>query len=174
MTACGALRSFDSRRLRRFNAHRSCSSENRLRARRRGAGPDPGRGELRSGAFIGRVTSVDVPNRSDLSLSAVAYAVAVADYYLVTRAKGPAWDHSRRRREQAGWDEHAAFMDALVDDGLIVLGGPVGEGDGEDTLAVIDAESEAVIRERLAEDPWPSEMLVIKSIEPWSVWLRRE
>jgi hypothetical protein len=65
-------------------------------------------------------------------------------------------------------------MDALVDGGFIVLGGPVGEGDGEDTLAVIDAESEVVIRERLAEDPWPSDMLAIKSIEPWSVWLRRE
>jgi hypothetical protein len=34
---------------------------------------------------------------------------AVADYYLVERAKGPAWDHSRGTREQAGWDEHAAL-----------------------------------------------------------------
>jgi hypothetical protein len=53
----------------------------------------------------------------------------VADYYLVERAKGPAWDHSRERREQAGWDEHAAFMDALADEGFVVLGGPIGDGD---------------------------------------------
>jgi uncharacterized protein YciI len=98
----------------------------------------------------------------------------VADYYLVTRAKGPAWDDSRRRREQAGWDEHAAFMDALVEEGFVVLGGPVGEGDGDDTLQVVDAESESAIRSRLAEDPWGEDMLKTKSIEPWSVWLRRE
>lgn len=98
----------------------------------------------------------------------------MAGYYLVTRAKGPAWDHSRGRREQAGWDEHAAFMDALVDDGFVVLGGPVGEGDGDDTLQVVDAESESAIRSRLAEDPWGEDMLKTKSIEPWSVWLRRE
>jgi uncharacterized protein YciI len=98
----------------------------------------------------------------------------VADYYLVMRAKGPAWDHSRRRREQSGWDEHAAFMDALVDEGFVVLGGPVGEGDGDDTLQVVDAESELAIRSRLAEDPWGEDMLMTKSIEPWSVWLRRE
>jgi uncharacterized protein len=97
----------------------------------------------------------------------------VADYYLVRRAKGPSWDHSRGRREQAGWDEHAAFMDGLVDDGFVVLGGPVGEGEGEDTLQVVEAESEATVRSRLAEDPWGEDMLVTKSIEPWSVWLRR-
>jgi hypothetical protein len=26
-------------------------------------------------------------------------------------------------REQEGWDEHARFMDALVDDGFVLLGG---------------------------------------------------
>jgi uncharacterized protein YciI len=96
----------------------------------------------------------------------------VADYYLVTNAKGPAWDHSRRRREQAEWDEHAAFMDRLVDDGFIVLGGPVGEGDGEDTLLIVDAESEQAVRSRLAEDPWADGVLTVASVKPWSVWLR--
>jgi uncharacterized protein YciI len=96
----------------------------------------------------------------------------VADYYLVRQAKGPAWDHSLPRREQAGWDEHAAFMDSLVEEGLVVLGGPVGEGDGEDVLLVLDAESEAAIRARLTDDPWPADMLIIARVEPWSVWLR--
>jgi uncharacterized protein YciI len=96
----------------------------------------------------------------------------VADYLLVKLARGPAWDHSRRRREQDGWDEHAAFMDALTEEGVVVLGGPVGEGDGEDVLLVADAESEAAIRARLAEDPWADDVLTVKSVEPWSVWLR--
>jgi uncharacterized protein YciI len=96
----------------------------------------------------------------------------VADYYLVERAKGPAWDHSKGRREQAGWDEHAAFMDALTEEGVVILGGPIGEGDGENTLAVVDVDSEAAIRARLADDPWGEDMLTIVRVEPWSVWLR--
>jgi uncharacterized protein len=96
----------------------------------------------------------------------------VADYYLVERAKGPAWDHTRGRREQAGWDEHAAFMDALAGEGFVVLGGPIGEGDGENVLLVVAADGEATIRARLAEDPWPDELLRIESIRPWSVLLR--
>jgi uncharacterized protein YciI len=96
----------------------------------------------------------------------------VADYYLVKEAPGPAWDHARGRRAQDGWDEHAAFMDALTEEGIVVLGGPVGEGDGEDVLLVVDVESEAEIRSRLADDPWVDDLLTIKSVEPWSVWLR--
>jgi uncharacterized protein YciI len=96
----------------------------------------------------------------------------VADYYLVELARGPAWDHSRRRREQAGWDAHAAFMDALAAEGIVILGGPVGEGEGEDVLLVVDVESEAALCERLSEDPWAHDLLTIKSVEPWSVWLR--
>ena len=97
----------------------------------------------------------------------------MADYFLVTHAKGPAWDHARGRREQRGWDEHAAFMDALAEEGVVLLGGPVGEGDGEVTLLVVDVESEAAIRRRLADDPWMDTVLSIASVEPWSVWLRR-
>ena len=96
----------------------------------------------------------------------------MADYYLVTLARGPAWDHSRRRREQVGWDEHAAFMDALTEEGVVVLGGPVGEGDGESSLLVVDVDSEAAIRARLADDPWAGSILTIASVQPWSVWLR--
>jgi uncharacterized protein len=96
------------------------------------------------------------------------------DYFLVERGKGPSWDHSRPRRRQAGWDEHAAFMDALAEQGFVVLGGPIGEGDGDNALMVIDAESEDVVRARLAEDPWGEDMLTIESVRPWSVWLRAD
>jgi uncharacterized protein YciI len=98
----------------------------------------------------------------------------VADYFLVERAKGPAWDHSKPRREQAGWDAHAAFVDALAEEGSIVLGGPIGEGDGDNALMIVDAENEADIRARLAEDPWQQDMLVTETVRPWSVWVRAE
>jgi uncharacterized protein len=98
----------------------------------------------------------------------------VADYYLVRQAKGAAWDHSRPRREQDGWEEHAVFMDGLVEDGFVVLGGPVGEGDGDDAVLVVEAESEADVRARLGADPWAQEMLYQRSIEPWTIFLRRD
>jgi uncharacterized protein YciI len=96
----------------------------------------------------------------------------MADLFLVTHVRGPAWDFTRRRREQPGWDEHAAFMDALVDEGFVVLGGPVGEGDGEEALLVVDAPGEESIRARFAEDPWAGTLLTVASVRPWSVWLR--
>jgi uncharacterized protein YciI len=96
------------------------------------------------------------------------------DYFLVERAKGPAWDHTKARREQPGWDAHAAFMDALAEEGFVVLGGPVGEGDGDNALLVVDAEGADAVRARLAEDPWDDDMLTIESVRPWSVWVRAE
>ncbi|MFL5869714.1 MAG: YciI family protein, partial [Solirubrobacterales bacterium] len=90
---------------------------------------------------------------------------------LIRSAKGPEWDHGARRREQRGWDEHAEFMDALVDDGFVVLGGPIGEGDGEDTLLIAEAADEDEVRSRLAGDPWAETILTIKAVEPWQVWL---
>jgi uncharacterized protein YciI len=73
-------------------------------------------------------------------------------------------------RKQAGWDEHARFMDGLVDAGFVLLGGPL-EGDRE-TLHIVEAESEDAIRERLAEDPWAMNgMLRPASIERWTIVL---
>jgi uncharacterized protein YciI len=73
-------------------------------------------------------------------------------------------------REQDGWDEHARFMDGLVDAGFILLGGPL-EGD-RDTLHIVEADSETAIRERFAEDPWAQNgMLRPVSIERWTILL---
>jgi uncharacterized protein YciI len=98
----------------------------------------------------------------------------MADYFLVKHVPGPAWNHARRRREQAGWDEHAAFMDALTAEGVIVLGGPVGAGDGDYALLVMAAEDETALRRRLAADPWADSVVTVESVEPWAVWLGAE
>jgi uncharacterized protein YciI len=90
--------------------------------------------------------------------------------FAVRLAHGPGWDSSRQIRGQEGWDEHAAFMDGLVDTGFVILGGPV--GDGEQTLHVIEAADENEVRARLADDPWASAgLLRIGTIEPWALWL---
>lgn len=91
-------------------------------------------------------------------------------YYAVTERQGSGWDPSRARREQEKWDEHAAFMDGLVEDGFVLLGGPL--GDGDEVLLIVRAGTQAEIEARLAEDPWlPMKVLSIAKIERWQVWL---
>ena len=86
-------------------------------------------------------------------------------YFVLRLERGGPWDWSRDMREQDGWDDHARFMDDLVDKGSIILGGPL-EGDRE-TLHVIEAESEQAIR-----DPWwINGMLRPVRIEGWTIVL---
>jgi uncharacterized protein YciI len=90
--------------------------------------------------------------------------------FLVTEGNGPAWDDARPRREQAGWGAHGAFMDRLVDDGFVLLGGPL--GDGERALLAVEAADADEVRARLAPDPWLRDgVLRIDRIEPWTIWL---
>jgi uncharacterized protein YciI len=109
------------------------------------------------------------PGRARLGVGSGQYAPAMANF-AVRLVHGPRWDSSRQIRAQEAWDEHAAFMDGLVDDGFVILGGPV--GDGKQTLHVIKAADENDIRARLAEDPWAcAGLLQIGTIEPWALWL---
>ncbi len=73
-------------------------------------------------------------------------------FFAVRLERGGPWDWSRGLREQDGFDEHARFMDELVEDGFIVLGGPL--EDERDVLHAIAASSEEEVRSRLAEDNW--------------------
>jgi uncharacterized protein YciI len=91
-------------------------------------------------------------------------------FFAVRLARGGPWDWSRDLRRQDGWDEHAGFMDSLVDEGFIILGGPLA-GDRE-VPHVIVADSEEAVRDRLAQDNWARNgMLTIAVIEPWTVLL---
>ena len=99
-------------------------------------------------------------------------SIARVAYYVVRMERGGPWDWSRDMRQQAGWDEHARFMDDLVETGFMLLGGPL-EGDRQ-TLHIVKAESESAIRERLAEDPWVvNGMLTPARIERWTILLGR-
>ena len=97
------------------------------------------------------------------------YAQVVANF-AVRLVHGPGWDPSRPIRDQEGWDEHAAFMDGLVEGGFIILGGPV--GDVEQTLHAVEAADENEIRTRLDWDPWAAAgLLQVGTIEHWALWL---
>ena len=90
-------------------------------------------------------------------------------FHVVLRQAGPAWLAGRPLEEQTGWGEHAVFMDALVDDGFIVLGGPVSD-DGR-VVHAVEADSEDTVRATWAGDPWSETHLVVESIEPWTIRL---
>ncbi len=61
-------------------------------------------------------------------------------------------------------------MDALVQDGFILLGGPL--ENGREVLHAVNAPSEQAVRERLAQDNWAQNgMLTVKSIEQWTILL---
>ena len=90
--------------------------------------------------------------------------------FTVTIVNGPHWHSSRPRRDQLAWAEHAAYMDQLVADGFVVLGGPL--GDGQQVLLAVEATDESDIHVRLAEDPWiPMGVVRIAAIQAWTVWL---
>lgn len=70
---------------------------------------------------------------------------------------------------QSDWAAHAAYMDELVEDGTIVLGGPL--ADGHRVVLVMEAASDDEARGALARDPWSGSHLVLNSVEPWTIRL---
>ena len=90
-------------------------------------------------------------------------------FHVVLRQAGPQWFSGRPLEEQAGWQKHAEYMDALVEAGFIVLGGPVSD-DGR-VVHAVEAESEDAVRATWARDPWSETHLVVDSIEPWTIRL---
>jgi hypothetical protein len=90
--------------------------------------------------------------------------------FLVTqRRSGPEWDPGKPLAEQAGWHEHAAFMDGLAGRGFVILGGPL--ADEVRVVLAVDAASEKVVRTTLARDPWSGSHVVVDSVEPWTIRL---
>jgi hypothetical protein len=84
------------------------------------------------------------------------------------RQAGPEFDHSKPLEQQSGWPDHAAFMDGLVEDGHIVLGGTLPNGA---TAHAFEAETEDELREIWAHDPCHGSHLILESVEPWDIRL---
>jgi hypothetical protein len=89
-------------------------------------------------------------------------------FLVFLRQAGPDWRPGRPLEEQSGWREHAAFMDGLVDDGFLVLGGPLPE---RRVAHAVQADSEDAVRETFARDPWSGSHLLIDAVEPWTIRL---
>jgi len=92
--------------------------------------------------------------------------------FIVMSAAGPIRDHARGTRDQPYWDEHAAFIDTLVEEGFIMLGGPLPDEGG--AVLVVHANSEAEVRDRLGSDPWyVHRVLTLQSVRRWEIFIDR-
>lgn len=90
--------------------------------------------------------------------------------FLAFSSAGPNRDFSKDTRQQPFWDEHAAFIDQLVEDGFILMGGPLVDEGG--SLLIINAEDENKVRETLKNDPWMQHgILKLESIKRWQIFV---
>jgi uncharacterized protein YciI len=91
-------------------------------------------------------------------------------YFAVIRQQGPAWDAARTMREQAQWPEHVDFINGIADEGVLVVAGPLGDGDPYRTMLIVDAGSAEEAAARLEDDPWTTfGLLETKTIDRWEV-----
>jgi uncharacterized protein YciI len=92
--------------------------------------------------------------------------------FFVMSAAGSNRDNAKGTRDQPYWDEHAAFIDKLVEEGFIILGGPLPDEGG--AVLVVRANSEAEVRDRLGPDPWYGHgILSLQSVRRWDIFIDR-
>jgi len=92
--------------------------------------------------------------------------------FVVFNEQGPNWNPARPMREQEGWTDHADFMNALVDDHVVLLGGRFHGTDRHRAMLVLRAEDAETLRARLARDPWMrSGVLRMGELLPWELLL---
>jgi uncharacterized protein YciI len=90
--------------------------------------------------------------------------------FVAISSAGPNRDASKGTREQPFWDEHAEFIDKLVDEGFILMGGPLVDEGG--ALLIVNAEDENEVREKIKNDPWYEQgILKLESIRHRQIFI---
>ena len=90
--------------------------------------------------------------------------------FVAISSAGPNRDLSKGTREQPFWDEHAKFIDRLVDDGFILMGGPLIDEGG--ALLIFNAEDENEVIKKLKNDPWFERgILKLESVKRWQIFI---
>src|SRR5215204_1029664 len=92
--------------------------------------------------------------------------------FIVMSAAGLNRDHAKGTRDQPYWNQHAAFIDNLVEEGFIMLGGPLPDEGG--AVLIVRASSGAEVRDRLRPDPWYVHgILIPQSVRCWDIFIDR-
>ena len=90
--------------------------------------------------------------------------------FVVIFSGGPNRDWSKGTREQPLWDEHAVFIDQLVECHFILMGGPFVDEGG--SMLIVNANDEGEVREKLKDDPWMKHgILKLESVKRWEIFI---
>jgi uncharacterized protein YciI len=90
--------------------------------------------------------------------------------FVVISSAGPNRDLSKGTGEQPFWDEHAEFIDRLVAEGFILMGGPLVDEGG--SLLFFNTEDENEVREKMKNDPWLKHGIPKQeSIKRWQIFI---
>jgi uncharacterized protein YciI len=82
---------------------------------------------------------------------------------------GPAWEGGSPEH-QPGWDDHAAFVDALIASGTVVMGGPFADSSG--AMVLFEDVGEADARRIVAQDPFVANgVFVLEDIRAWTIYV---
>src|SRR3954466_7305746 len=69
-----------------------------------------------------------------------------------------------------GWDEHAAFIDGLIEREIFVMGGPYADNSGSHTL--LEGVSVDEARELVLQDPLvANDVLGLEDVRAWNVYV---
>ena len=83
---------------------------------------------------------------------------------------GAQWNPDKPVREQAYWDEHARFVDALFDAGQVIMAGPFADGSG--SMVIMAVESVEAARTIFQDDPWAHhDILLAGEVKEWTIFL---
>jgi uncharacterized protein YciI len=79
-------------------------------------------------------------------------------------------DALRAMREQDLWPEHVDYVNAVAEEGFLVMAGPYGDGDPYRAMLLVSAASPEEAKARLEEDPWTTgHVLETRAVERWEV-----
>ena len=82
---------------------------------------------------------------------------------------GPTWT-SGSVREQPDWDAHAEFVDALIERGTFVMGGPFGDNSG--SMSLLEGVDADEARRIVEDDPFMKNgVFVLEEIREWNVFV---
>jgi uncharacterized protein YciI len=88
---------------------------------------------------------------------------------LVRWKAGPTWT-SGAVDEQPGWDEHAAYIDELIERGIFVMGGPFADQSG--SLSLLENVTEHEALELIAEDPFVANgVFELEEVRAWNIFV---
>lgn len=90
--------------------------------------------------------------------------------FVVLWTPGPAWVPGKTVREQPYWEQHAAFMDRLFEDGTVVLGGTFADATG--SLVILEAGDDDEVAGMFADDPFVVHGILLPSFrKQWLIFL---